>query len=88
MESICKETNALQGKIRARLQEMGYIRETERQNDFLGNTMTEYYIKGDKIFEIERDLDNACVSATYCKYEGKQLIKRESVRLGDVLEIA
>lgn len=32
-------------------------------------------IKGDKIFEIERDLDNACVSATYCKYEGKQLVK-------------
>lgn len=81
--TICKETNEQQKEIRKVLQEKGYVRKCERHNLYIGaihiNTMTEYFIKGNTIFEIERDLENNSVSATlhYYPKNGEKELKNK-----------
>lgn len=90
--TICKETNDLQKEIRRTLQEKGYTRKFERHNYFLGsihfNTATEYFIKGNTLFEVERDLERNMISAVLHYYPRNGKKEHRSIPLGDILKLA
>lgn len=90
--NICKETNELQKEVRRILKEKGYIRKASRTNRYIGaihfNSMTEYFIKGNLIFEVERDLENGVVSAMLHYYNTNGEKEHKNVRLADIKDLA
>ena len=48
------------------------------------NYITEYFIKGNLVFEIERDLSNSTIT-TRLHYNGKE---HKEIRLVDILDLA
>lgn len=90
--TICKETNELQKEIRRVLKKKGYTRKFERHNFFSGsihfNTATEYFIKGNTLFEIERDLEQNMISAVLHYYPKNGEKERRNIPLAEVLKLA
>lgn len=90
--NICKETNDLQKEIRKNLQKKGYTRKMERHNFFIGsihiNTATEYFIKENMLFEVERDLERGVVSAVLHYYPKNGKEERKNIPLAEVIGLA
>lgn len=86
--NITQETNDLLRKIRKELRNKGYKEQKSRTNRFIGtmhlNYITEYFIKGNLVFEIERDLSNNTIT-TRLHYNGKE---HKEIRLADILSLA
>lgn len=86
--NITKETNDFLKKIRKELKQKGYKQSKSRTNRYLGgmhlNYAIECFIKGNLIFEIEKDLNyNTIITRLYYKNEiPKQIM------LADVLDLA
>jgi uncharacterized protein (UPF0297 family) len=84
---ITEEVNNLLKKVRKALKEKGYKKSISRTNRHIGtmhyNLITEYYIKGNMVFEFERDL-NENIIRTFLHYNGHI----EEFNLADVLNVA
>lgn len=84
---ITEEVNDFLKKIRKALKEKGYKKSISRTNRHIGamyfNLITEYYIKGNMVFEFERDLNENTIR-TFLHYNGHI----EEFRLADVLNLA
>lgn len=86
--TITQEVNKLLKDIRKELKNKGYNKSTSRTNRYIGtmhlNYITEYFIKGNLVFEIERDLSNSTIT-TRLHYNGKE---HKEIRLADILSLA
>ena len=84
---ITEEVNELLKKVRKALKEKGYKKSISRTNRHIGsmhfNLITEYYIKGNMVFEFERDLNENTIR-TFLHYN----YHIEEFNLADVLTIA
>ena len=84
---ITEEVNDFIKKVRKALKEKGYKKSISRTNRHIGtihyNLITEYYIKGNMVFEFERDL-NENIIRTFLYYNGHI----EEFNLADVLSVA
>ena len=84
--NICKEVNDFLKEIRAELRNKGYKESKSRTNRYIGslhlNSITEYFIKGKTIFEIEKDLENGIV-ITYLHFEDDF----KEIRLADIKDL-
>lgn len=88
---ITQEVNQLLKDIRADLKNKGYKKSTSRCNRHIGslhlNYVTEYFIKGNLLFEIEKDLNNSTITATLY-YNGKNGKEEREIRLADITSLA
>lgn len=86
--TITHEINKLLKDIRKELRDKGYKESKSRTNRHIGtmhwNYITEYFIKGNLVFEIERDLTRNVIT-TQLHYNGKE---HKEVRLADILSLA
>ena len=84
---ITEEVNNLLKKVRKALKEKGYKKSISRTNRHIGtihfNLITEYYIKGNMVFEFERDLNENTIR-TFLHYNDHI----EEFSLADVLTVA
>lgn len=89
--TITHEVNELLKQVRADLKNKGYKRNTSRCNRYIGslhlNYITEFFIKGSLLFEIEKDLNNNTITATLY-YNGKNGREEREIRLTDILSLA
>ena len=86
--TITHEVNGLLRQVRKELRNKGYKESKSRTNRYIGtmhlNYMTEYFIKGNLVFEIERDLTQSVIT-TQLHYNGKE---HKEIRLVDILDLA
>lgn len=86
--TITQEVNKLLKDIRKELKNKGYNKSTSRTNRYIGtmhlNYVIEYFIKGNLVFEIERDLTRNIIT-TRLHYNGKE---HKEIRLADVINLA
>ena len=86
--TITREVNELLRQVRKELRNKGYKESKSRTNRHIGtmhwNYITEYFIKGNLIFEIEKDLTRNVIT-TQLHYNGKE---HKEIRLADVLSLA
>ena len=86
--TITQEVNKLLKDIRKELKNKGYNKSTSRTNRYIGtmhlNYVIEYVIKGNLVFEIERDLTRNIIT-TRLHYNGKE---HKEIRLADVINLA
>ena len=86
--TITQEVNKLLKDIRKELKNKGYNKSTSRTNRYIGtmhlNYITEYFIKGNLVFEVERDLTRNIIT-TQLHYNGKE---HKEIRLADILSLA
>ena len=86
--TITQEANKLLRQVRKGLRNKGYKESKSRTNRHIGtmhwNYITEYFIKGNLVFEIERDLTRNVIT-TQLHYNGKE---HKKIRLADVLSLA
>ena len=89
--NITQETNDLLKKVRKELRNKGYKEQKSRTNRFIGtmhlNYITEYFIKGNLLFEIEKDLNNSTIT-TRLFYNGTNGKETKEIRLVDILDLA
>ena len=89
--TITQEVNKLLKDIRKELKNKGYNKSTSRTNRYIGtmhlNYTTEYFIKGNLLFEIERDLNNNTIT-TRLFYNGTNGKETKEIRLADILSLA
>ena len=85
--TITNEVNELLKQVRKELRNKGYKESKSRTNRYIGtihlNYITEYFIKGNLIFEIERDLTRSVIT-TRLHYKGEH----KEIRLADILSLA
>ena len=83
--------NELLKQVRKGLRNKGYNERKSRTNRYIGtmhlNYMTEYFIKGNLLFEIERDLNNNTIT-TRLFYNGTNGKEIKEIRLADILSLA
>lgn len=83
--------NKLLRDIRKELKNKGYQVKKSRTNTHIGtipiNYTTEYFIKGNMIFEIERDLNDDTIR-TWLHYYGINGKEDMAIKLTDVLNLA
>ena len=86
--TITNEVNELLKQVKKGLRNKGYMEKKSRTNRYIGtihlNYITEYFIKGNLIFEIEKDLTRNVIT-TQLHYNGKE---HKKIRLADVLSLA
>ena len=86
--TITNEVNELLKQVKKGLRNKGYMKKKSRTNRYIGtkhlNYITEYFIKGNLIFEIEKDLTRNVIT-TQLHYNGKE---HKEIRLADVLSLA
>ena len=86
--TITNEVNELLKQVKKGLRNKGYMEKKSRTNRYIGtihlNYITEYFIKGNLIFEIEKDLTRSVIT-TRLHYNGKE---HKEIRLADVLSLA
>ena len=86
--TITHEVNELLKQVRKGLRNKGYNERKSRTNRHIGTMhwkyITEYFIKGNLVFEIERDLTSNVIT-TQLHYNGKE---HKKIRLADVLNLA
>ena len=86
--TITHEVNGLLRQVRKELKNKGYKKSTSRTNRYIGTIhlsfITEYFIKGNLVFEIERDLTRNVIT-TRLHYNGKE---HKEIRLADTLSLA
>ena len=86
--TITHEVNELLKQVRKELRNKGYNESKSRTNRHIGtmhwNYITEYFIKGNLVFEIERDLTRSVIT-TQLHYNGKE---HKEIRLADILSLA
>ena len=86
--TITNEVNELLKQVKKGLRNKGYIEKKSRTNRYIGtihlNYITEYFIKGNLIFEIEKDLTRNVIT-TQLHYNGKE---HKEIRLADILSLA
>ena len=86
--TITNEVNELLKQVKKGLRNKGYIEKKSRTNRYIGtihlNYITEYFIKGNLIFEIEKDLTRNVIT-TQLHYNRKE---HKKIRLADVLSLA
>ena len=75
-------------QVRKGLRNKGYKESKSRTNRYIGTMhlsfITEYFIKGNLVFEIERDLTQSVIT-TQLHYNGKE---HKEIKLADVLSLA
>ena len=85
---ITNEVNDLLKQVKKELRNKGYMEKKSRTNRYIGtihlNYITEYFIKGNLIFEIEKDLTRNVIT-TQLHYNGKE---HKEIRLADILSLA
>ena len=85
--TITHEVNELLKQVRKELRNKGYKESKSRTNRHIGtmhlNYITEYFIKGNLVFEIEKDLSNSTIT-TRLHYNGKE---HKEIRLADILSL-
>lgn len=69
--NITHEVNELLKQVRKELRNKGYTESKSRTNRYIGtmhlNYITEYFIKGNLVFEIEKDLEhNTIITSPLC----------------------
>ena len=86
--TITHEVNELLKQVRKELRNKGYKESKSRTNRYIGTIhldyITEYFIKGNLVFEIERDLSNSTIT-TRLHYNGKE---HKEIMLADVINLA
>ena len=86
--TITEDVNDFLRQVRKGLRNKGYNESKSRTNRYIGtmhlNYKTEYFIKGNLVFEIERDLTHNTIT-TRLHYNGKE---HKEIRLADVLSLA
>ena len=86
--TMTQEVNKLLKDIRKELKSKGYNKSTSRTNRYIGtmhlNYVIEYFIKGNLVFEVERDLTRNIIT-TRLHYNGKE---HKEIRLADILSLA
>lgn len=86
--TITHEVNELLKQVRKELRNKGYNESKSRTNRYIGtmhlNYITEYFIKGNLVFEIERDLEHNTIT-TRLHYDGKE---HKEIMLADVINLA
>ena len=86
--NITHEVNEFLKQVRKGLRNKGYKESKSRTNRYIGtmhlNYITEYFIKGNLVFEIERDLSNSTIT-TRLHYNGKE---HKEMMLADVINLA
>ena len=86
--TITNEVNELLKQVKKGLRNKGYMEKKSRTNRYIGtmhlNYITEYFINGNLIFEIEKDLTRNVIT-TQLHYNGKE---HKEIRLVDVLSLA
>ena len=86
--NITHEVNGLLRQVRKELKNKGYKKSTSRTNRYIGTIhlsfITEYFIKGNLVFEIEKDLTRNVIT-TRLHYNGKE---HKEIRLVDILDLA
>lgn len=89
--TITHEVNELLKQVRKGLRNKGYMEKKSRTNRYIGtmhlNYITEYFIKGNLIFEIEKDLTRNVIT-TQLHYNGTNGKEHKEIRLADVLSLA
>lgn len=90
--TITQEVNKLLKQVRKELRNKGYKESKSRTNRYIGPTMhlnyiTEYFIKGNLLFEIERDLEHNIIT-TRLHYNGTNGKETEKIMLADVINLA
>ena len=79
--------NELLKQVRKELRNKGYKESKSRTNRHIGtmhlNYMTEYFIKGNLVFEIERDLTQSVITTRLHYNE-----EHKEIRLADILSLA
>ena len=85
--NITQEVNKLLRQVRKGLRDKGYKESKSRTNRYIGTMhlsfITEYFIKGNLVFEIERDLTQSVIT-TRLHYKGEH----KEIRLADILSLA
>lgn len=86
--TITHEVNELLKQVRKELRNKGYTESKSRTNRYIGtmhlNYITEYFIKGNLVFEIEKDLEHNTIT-TRLHYDGKE---HKEIMLADVVNLA
>ena len=86
--TITHEVNELLKQVRKELRNKGYTESKSRTNRYIGTMhlsyITEYFIKGNLVFEIERDLTRNVIT-TQLHYNRKE---HKEIRLADVINLA
>ena len=86
--TITHEVNELLKQVRKELRNKGYTESKSRTNRYIGtmhlNYITEYFIKGNLVFEIERDLEHNTIT-TRLHYDGKE---HKEIMLADLVNLA
>lgn len=89
--TITHEVNELLKQVKKGLRNKGYMEKKSRTNRYIGtihlNYITEYFIKGNLIFEIEKDLTRSVIT-TQLHYNGTNGKEHNEIRLADVLSLA
>ena len=89
--TITHEVNELLKQVKKGLRNKGYMEKKSRTNRYIGtmhlNYITEYFIKGNLIFEIEKDLTRSVIT-TQLHYNGTNGEEHKEIRLADVLSLA
>lgn len=85
--TITHEVNELLKQVRADLKNKGYKRSMSRCNRLHLNYITEFFIKGSLLFEIEKDLNNSTITAILY-YNGKNGREEREIRLEDITSLA
>ena len=89
--TITHEVNELLKQVKKGLRNKGYMEKKSRTNRYIGtihlNYITEYFIKGNLIFEIEKDLTRNAIT-TRLHYNGTNGKEHKKIRLADVLSLA
>ena len=88
---ITEEVNDFIKEVRKALKEKGYKKSISRTNRHIGtihfNLIIEYYIKGNMVFEFDRDLNENTIR-TFLHYNGNNREEFKELRLADVLTVA
>lgn len=86
--TITHEVNELLKQVRKELRNKGYTKSKSRTNRYIGTMhlsyITEYFIKGNLVFEIERDLEHNTIT-TQLHYDGKE---HKEIMLADIINLA
>lgn len=89
--TITQEVNKLLKQVRKGLRNKGYKESKSRTNRYIGtmrlNYITEYFIKGNLLFEIERDLEHNIIT-TRLHYNGTTGEEHKEIMLADVINLA
>lgn len=89
--TITHEVNELLKQVKKGLRNKGYMEKKSRTNRYIGtihlNYITEYFIKGNLIFEIEKDLTRNVIT-TQLHYNGTNGKEHKEIRLADILSLA